>query len=74
LLSPDKTIPAGDIKVSIENKAQLSASTNPSLPAQDPQKVIIDYTPKEKLNQGVYTVLVFHKNTFLGKAQFRLMK
>jgi hypothetical protein len=74
LLSPDKTIPAGDIKVSVANQAQLSANIGSSLPAQDLQKVIIEYTPKEKLNQGVYTVLVFHKNTFLGKAQFRLMK
>jgi hypothetical protein len=41
---------------------------------EESQKVLIQYTPEEKLKLGVYTVLVYHKNTFLGKAQFRLMK
>ncbi|MDO1445745.1 hypothetical protein Q0590_05760 [Rhodocytophaga aerolata] len=74
LLSPEKTISAGETDVKVENQAPLSASLDKNVSNETPQKIIIEYTPKEKMNLGSYTAIVFHKNTFLGKAQFRLMK
>jgi hypothetical protein len=52
----------------------LSASTDEGATASGAQKVSITYAPKEKLKKGTYTAIVFHGNTLLGKAQFRLMK
>lgn len=74
LLSPDGALKSGETEVTVENKTELSASLNQALSDQEPQKVMIDYTLKENLKIGVYTAIIFHNNTFLGKAQFRLMK
>lgn len=74
LLSPEGALKSGEITTSVENGSELSASIDNVSLYLAPQKVTIDYSPKEPLKKGIYTAIVFHNNTFLGKAQFRLMK
>ncbi len=74
LLSPDGSLQEGKSEVNVEGGSPLSASTGPGATAADSRKVSITYDPKEKLKKGTYTAIVFHGNTLLGKAQFRLMK
>lgn len=73
LVSPKGSLQSGDTEVNVENKSELSASLS-TAGKQDSQKVTIEYTVKEKLQEGTYTAIVFHNNTFFGNVQFRLMK
>jgi hypothetical protein len=75
LLSPDGSLQEGKSEVHVEGGSPLSASTGPgATAAADSRKVSITYDPNEKLKKDTYTAIVFHGNTLLGKAQFRLMK
>jgi hypothetical protein len=74
LLSPDGSLLEGKPEVAVEGGSPLSASTDEGVTTSGPQKVSITYAPKEKMKKGTYTAIVFHGNTLLGKAQFRLMK
>jgi hypothetical protein len=74
LLSPDGSLLEGKPEVAVEGGSPLSASTDEGVTTPGSQKVSITYAPKEKLKKGTYTAIVFHGNTLLGKAQFRLMK
>jgi hypothetical protein len=74
LLSPDGSLQQGKSEVSVEGGSPLSASTGPGATGADSRKVSITYDPAEKPKKGTYTAIVFHGNTLLGKAQFRLMK
>jgi|GEM_PF-1262635 len=74
LLSPDGSLLEGKPEVAVAGGSPLSASTEEGVTALGSQKVAISFDPKEKLKKGTYTAIVFHGNTLLGKAQFRLMK
>lgn len=74
LVTPDGSLLKGEAKVTVENTSELSASLDQSLNKKEPQKVVVEYSIKDKMKQGVYTAIVFHNNSFLGNVQFRLMK
>ncbi len=74
LLSPDGSLVEGKPEVAVEGGSPWSASTGGGVSAPESRQVAITYAPKEKLKKGTYTAIVFHGNTLLGKAQFRLMK
>lgn len=75
LLSPTGALIGGKVNgVDVQKANNLTASLK-SVPAKnDGDKVNLTFEPQEKLVKGVYSIVIYNGNQYLGSAQIKLVK
>jgi uncharacterized protein (DUF3084 family) len=76
VISPKGTKVNGKVESQItKGEREVTASLKEVIhPSATTDKVTINFEPNDKLTPGVYSILVFKGNTYLGNTQFKVIK